>query len=511
MTRIGFIVIAWMMAAACAAVGPDYRKTEPPMPSSFGHLKEGTATVGAPSQRLFGPWWQELGDPVLDRLMDHAVKGSPDLRIALARVNQARALAGVRTYHLLPEGGPRGSYEAYRRSDATLPGQPGETPTPRRRGDLYEIGFDASWEIDIFGGLRREIEAAEADLDASEEAMRDVLVTLQGEVARNYVELRGQQLRMEIARSELHSRETHRAISESRFQAGLATQLELSRAQGERALAESRIPLLENAILASIHRLGILLGWEPMRLVPELSQPAPIPEIPLPLRIGLPSELLRQRPDVRKAERDVAAATARIGIATADLFPRFSLTGAFGYLDDDLDTLSWRSGHFWRIGPSFRWPILNFKRVLAGIEAREAVRDERLAHYEKVVLTSLEEVETALVTLSRERQRTEALSAAVEANQLAVALADELYRAGAQSYLAVLDAETALFSAQDLLAQSRQNRVLAFVALYKALGGGWQEETPMEGKAAVRGTGVSQEANERGGRHHDGDGRHRGS
>jgi NodT family efflux transporter outer membrane factor (OMF) lipoprotein len=268
-------------------------------------------------------------------------------------------------------------------------------------------------------------------------------------------------------------------IAESRFKAVLVSQLELVRAQGEVAVAQSRIPALENSVLATVHRLGVLLGREPTSLVPELSRPAALPEIPDNLAAGLPSELLRQRPDIRKAERDVAAATARIGVSTADLFPRFSLTGSFGYLDDDLDSLSWRSGHYWRVGPAFRWPILNFKRILSAIDASKAVRDETLAQYEKAVLTSLEEVENALVTLSREKRRTEALVEAVRANDSAVGLAQELYRVGAQSYLAVLDAEAALYNAQDQLAQSRQNRAVAFVSLYKALGGGWQD---MEGR-----------------------------
>ena len=238
-----------------------------------------------------------------------------------------------------------------------------------------------------------------------------------------------------------------------------------------------------------MHRLGVLLGREPTSLVPELSQAAALPEISENLRAGLPSELLRRRPDIRKAERELAAATARIGVSTADLFPRFSLTGSFGYMDDDLESLSWGPGHFWRVGPAFRWPILNFKRVLSAIDASKAVRDESLARYEKVVLTSLEEVENALVTLSREKRRAEALVEAVQANDTALRLAKELYRAGAQSYLSVLDAETALYNAQDQLAQSRLNRALGFVSLYKALGGGWQdfEWRPEGGALETRG------------------------
>lgn len=486
MKKIGLIFLAWVMVAgACAPVGPDYRRVDPPVPTSFGSLEPGISTGEAPQKKFLNAWWKVLQDPVLDRLIENAVKSNLDLRIARARVQQARALAGISASKLLPEGGPRGSYEAYHRSESAQPGQAdGTSPgLPKQRGNLYQVGFDASWEVDIFGGVRREVEAADADLRASEEALRDALVTLQGEVARNYVELRGQQLRMEIALNDLEARRANAAIAESRFKAGLVAQLELARAQGEVAIAESRIPFLESSILATVHRLGVLLGREPMDLVPALSQPAPLPLLPENLPAGLPSELLRQRPDIRKAEREVAAATAQIGVSTADLFPKFSLTGSFGFMDQDLENLSWRSGHFWSIIPAFRWPILNFKRILSSIDVSKAVRDESLARYEKVVLTSLEEVENALVSLSREKRRTGALVEAVQANDSAVKLAKELYTAGAQSYLAVLDAESALYDAQDQLAQSRQNRALGFVTLYKALGGGWQdiEEKPEGG------------------------------
>jgi outer membrane protein, multidrug efflux system len=473
---VPLIFVAMMALAGCAPVGPDYQKTEPAVPSAYGSVQTGISTCVAPGPCYCGSWWQVLRDPVLDQLMTRAVEGNPDIRMARARVQQARALAGVSAARLLPEGGPQGSYDVYRRSDVMVPTQTGgSTPSAfRRRGELYEVGFDASWEIDIFGGVRREMEAADADLDAAGEGLRDVLVTLQGEVARNYMTLRGEQLRMDIAQRELASRRTNAAITESRFNAGLVSHLELARAQGEVAVAESRIPSIENGILAAVHRLGVLLGREPGSLLSSLSPPAPLPTIPDDLPAGLPSELLRQRPDIRKAEREVAAATARIGVSTADLFPRFSLTGYFGYLDDDLDSLSWRSGHFWGFGPSIRWPILNFKRILSQIAAKEAVRDEALAQYENVVLLSLEEVENALVVLSREKRRAASLAVAVTANDEALNLARELYTAGAESYLAILDAESALFTAEDELARSRINRAVGFVSLYKALGGGWQ-------------------------------------
>jgi len=471
------LLAAAMTAQGCAPVGPDYRRAEPAVPSAYTALEPPIATSDPPGPCIGGSWWTMLQDPVLTRLIAQAVENNLDIRAAAARVQQARAMAGVSGARLLPEGGPQGSYDVYRRSDAAAPTREiGTSPTAlQRRGEFYLAGFDASWEIDIFGGIRREIEAAYADLEAAGEGLRDVLVTLQGDVVRNYLELRGAQLRVDIAQRELESRRTNASITQSRYDAGLVNHLELSRALGEVASAESRIPSLENDILTAVHRLGVLLGQAPASLIPELSPAAPIPAIPDKLPAGLPSELLRQRPDIRKAEREVAAATAGIGVSTADLFPRFSLTGSFGYLDDDLDSTSWRSGHYWGLGPSIRWPILNFRRILSEIAAKEAVRDESIAHYEKVVLLSLEEVENALIVLSTEKRRAAALSVAAAANEDALSMARELYTAGAVSYLAILDAESALYRAEDELALSRIHRAVGFVSLYKALGGGWRD------------------------------------
>ena len=300
-------------------------------------------------------------------------------------------------------------------------------------------------------------------------------MTLQGEVARNYLQIRGQQLRLKIAQDEVQTRKQNVELVQARFQAGLVNELDLARAKGALAAAQSIIPLIENNLREILHRLAVLLGQEPMSLVGELEEIRKLPEVPENLPAGLPSDLLRRRPDIRRTERELAAATARIGVSTAELFPKFSLTGSFGYQGNKVGDLPREGSNFWRIAPTFRWSILNFKRITADIEVNKAVREESLARFEKSVLVSLEEVENALVALSREKRRAEALEEAVQANELAFGLAMERYRVGIQSYLEVLDAETALYLAQDQLAQSRQNRAVALVSLYKALGGGWRE------------------------------------
>lgn len=477
--RFILLALILLVLAGCAPVGPDYRRVDPPVPARFGSLEPGISTGEKPGDRFLASWWKIFQDPVLERLIERAVAGNLDLRIALSRVEQARALMGISSSGLFPEGGFWGEAEAYRRSDSSRAGTaagsgaaPGESAG--KRGDLYLVGFDASWEIDFFGGIRRDIEASEANLEATEEALRDTLITLQAEVARNYVELRGQQVRLAIAQKERENWQANAEIAEARHAAGLSSQLELSRARGELAIAEARIPAFENLVLGVVHRMAILLGLEPRGLVTELQDATELPHVPDNLPAGLPSELLRRRPDIRKAERELAAATARIGVSTALLFPRFSLTGSFGYQSQHFSDLTQDFSHFWQIGPTFRWSILNLRRILSNIEASRAVREETLARYEKSVLVSLEEVENALVLLSREKRRSASLFQAVESNQAALSLATELYRSGTQSYLAVLDAESALYSAQNQLALSRQSRALGLIALYKALGGGWE-------------------------------------
>jgi NodT family efflux transporter outer membrane factor (OMF) lipoprotein len=462
--------------AGCYAVGPDYRKAEPPVPDRFSSLEEGISRGDSIPDAYLDAWWRVFDDPLLDALMKRLVSRNLDLRIASARLMQARAQAGVASSAFLPEGGITGEYQRVRRDEAAVLGA-AATAARGREQDFYLAGFDAAWEVDVFGGVRRQVEAATADLAASEEALRDTLISLRGELARNYFELRGFQLRIDIARQEVGIRRDNADITRERAKAGLASELDYARASGELASAEARIPALERAMKAAVFRIGVLLGQEPSGLEAEFRVTGALPAAPPDLPVGLPSELLRRRPDIRKAEREVAAATARIGVSTADLFPRFSLTGVFGYSASESGIMFRDESNFWSIGPTLRWPVLNFRRILSQIDVSKAFREEALARYEQSVLLALEEVENALVAISREKTRSESLAEAVRANDLAVQLAMDRYLAGVQSYLAVTDAQAALYAAEDQLAQSRQAQSLALVALYKALGGGWQEET----------------------------------
>lgn len=487
-TIAAFILLIACLLPACVSVGPDYEKKDYPVSGLFTSLEPGITTGAAPGIQYLDSWWTFFQDHVLDSIMAKAVQQNPDLLIAAARFRQARAQAMVSSSGLLPEGEVNGSYQRLRRTESPISvrgiSSDGESPSQdvivSREQDLYLTGFDASWEIDIFGGVRREIEAAYATLDGYQQGLHQALITLQGEVARTYIDVRGLQLRLDIASRQDRARRDYAEITEARAKAGLVSELDSARALGELASAEAIVPSLEQSMKGAIHRLGVLLGEEPASLEEQLLVSAPLPHISGDLPVGLPSDLLRRRPDIRRAERELAAATAQIGVSVAELFPKFSLTGSYGFQTDQGGRLLRDESNFWQIGPSFRWPILNFRRRLAQIEVSKAIRDESLARYEQTVLLSLEEVENTLVALSREKRRSQSLSESVIANDLAVKLALERYLAGLQSFLVVIDAQTALYSAEDQLAQSIENQAIAFISLYKALGGGWQDEYPFK-------------------------------
>ncbi|OQB38407.1 MAG: Toluene efflux pump outer membrane protein TtgI precursor [Candidatus Hydrogenedentes bacterium ADurb.Bin179] len=357
-------------------------------------------------------------------------------------------------------------------------GTEGAAKPPSRYSNLYQAGFDASWELDLFGGVRRATEAARAEIEAAEESRRSLLLMVAAEVARTYFDLRAYQNRLDISRKNIRTLEESLELVTARFNAGLTNELDVKRAEAQLATTRSTLPAMEYYVEQAIHRLGILSGREPGALRQELADAAPLPPAPPEVLVGLPSELLSRRPDVRFAERELAAATARIGVATADLFPRFSLTGSFSGADDTLAGLRLGANHLWSIGPAVQWPVFDAGRIRANIRIQNARQEQALLAYEKAVLYSLEDVENALVRYAKEQNRLVELTAAVQASQKALDIADDLYKQGLVNFLNVLDAQRTLFAAQDQRVQSQANVLTSLVALYKALGGGW--ETPLE-------------------------------
>jgi NodT family efflux transporter outer membrane factor (OMF) lipoprotein len=469
MTRRPILAASAAALLSACTVGPDYHPPETHVPDAFGELQ--AAEAAARAHVPVGAWWTTFKDPVLDSLVARAVHANPDLRSAAARVREARALRGIAAADLYPTVDATGGASRARTSETLGEGSGGTS-------NLFQAGFDAVWEVDVFGGTRRTVEAADADVGATIEDSRDVHVSLCAEVARNYMELRGAQRQTAIAQANLAAQSETLDLTRQRLAAGLATDLDVARSEAQVAATASTIPGFEADARFASHALAVLVDLPPTALVEELSKPAAIPAAPPEVPVGLPSELLRRRPDVRRAERRLAGATARIGAAVADYFPRFSLTGGVGLANDGkgdfLDARS-RTGS---IGGFVRWPVLDFGRVRSNVDAQNAREEQLAAEYETVVLTSLREVEDALVAIDTERARHVSLAAAEAASARAVGLANQLWTAGRTDFLSVLDAQRALFLAQAALVDSDRRAASNVVALYKALGGGWEVEAP---------------------------------
>lgn len=471
------VPISLLLAAATGCtVGAPYNRPPVAVPETFREAPALETGARTPLER----WWMGFEDPMLADLISRAVEGNLDLKIAAARVREARAARGIAASAALPRVDATAAYGRVSRSEAVPPfeaaGEEG-SPFGSRDQNVFEAGFDASWELDVFGGVRRDVEAAVAQVQATEESRRDVWVTMLAEVARNYTELRGAQRRLDLVDQTVQAQQETLDIATARFDAGLGSELDVARARALLETIGSERPELERIAWQAVYRIGVLLGREPESLAPTLETPGPMPLAPQ-VPLTLPSELLLRRPDLRRAERDLAAATARIGVARADLFPRFSINGSFGRLSENVGDLGSGSSQFWAIVPGLRWPIFSGGRIRANIRVQTARQEQMLLTYEGAVLLALEEVENGLSAHTRERRRREFLGASVVANRRAVELATERYVGGLESFLSVLDARRSLYAAEDRLAQSETRVVASLIALYKALGGGWNPDAP---------------------------------
>jgi multidrug efflux system outer membrane protein len=458
------------------AVGPDYRPPETKVPSTWDG--QNVVTPALPSKTTIDPvalveWWNAFNDPILSSLVEMAVRANLDVRLAEARIRQARAARGVAGAPLWPEVDASALYQRSQGSSET--GGGGAIATAGSLRNLWQAGLDATWEIDIFGGTRRGIEAATADLRAAVEDRRDVLVTLVGDVGSNYINLRGFQQQIDIARENLKAQKHNADIIQKRHDAGFVGGLDVANAKAQVATTEATIPVFESSARAAVYSLGVLLGREPAALEKDLAKAAPIPPTPLEIPVGLPSELLRRRPDIRRAEAQLHAATARIGVAVADFFPKFNLAGSFGFSASDVTRLDRWTSNFWSWGPSVTWPIFAGGRIYWNIKIQDALQEQALLTYEKTVLTALKDVETALVAYAKQQETRKSLSVAVVENRRAVDLAMQLYLAGKSDFLNVLIAQRSLFNTEDALALSTRTVDTNLIALYKALGGGWEK------------------------------------
>lgn len=470
-------ILLSFLIAGCT-VGPNYRRPETPVPQTWADVSDSLTAEPADIAR----WWMLFDDEQLNNLVDRALESNKDLQLAEARIRQARAQRRVTASSAFPTLDVSGSYSRAKRSSGfssfgTGPTSaiggfvPGGSPVAF---DLFQTGLDATWEADLFGGVRRAVEAANADIAASQENLNDVLVTLLGEVATNYFQIRGNQRRIEIARQNIETQRQTVEVAQGRFKAGLGSRLEVVQAEALLAATESQIPALDSAVKQSIHQLGVLLGAEPKALLPELSPPKPMPLAPPEVPVGLPSDLLRRRPDIRRTERQLAAATARIGVAVADLFPKLSLTGSAGYQSTQASEFIRPGNEFWSFGPGLSLPIFDAGRIRGNIQVQNALQEQALITYESTVLTALQDVENAIVVYADAKAARDALTRAVDASRQATQISQDLYQKGLTDFLNVLQSEAALYQTEDRLIQNEQQTLTALVALFKALGGGWE-------------------------------------
>jgi multidrug efflux system outer membrane protein len=461
MTLIRTLLIAASAAtvAACA-VGPKYSApVPPPVTLAQAHPTVTPAAVEA-------DWWKTFGDPELDSLIDRALAANLDVRVAVDRVREARSVFRDTQLDQLPRVTTGATYT---RSKAQQPG----VTTDRVDLKQADVGFDAAWEIDLFGRVRHEVEAARADAEAAQADLRDVQVTVVAEVARNYLELRGAQTRRAVAEENARTQRDTLKLTDVRFQVGSGDPVDVESARARLNATEAAVPLLRAQEAQAAHRLAVLIGVRPGSLDAELGPVAARADAaPTAIPIGDAANFLRRRPDVQAAERRLAAATARTGVATADLFPRLSVTGFVGFLSGDVSGLFKSGSRAWSVSPTLTWPGLDIGGARARLHAQEARGDASLALYDQTVLRAIEDLQNALVVYRERQTQVVSLSQQVAASRRAAELAHIRYKEGRIDFLRVLDAERTRLEAEDGLAAAQTAANVDVVGIYKALGGG---------------------------------------
>lgn len=463
--RRGACVAALLAVAlgGCAAVGPDYSEPQLAVPAGWS---AGTGT-DAMDAVLLARWWHGFGDPVLDRLVADALAANLDLAQARARLREARARRGVAGAALAPS------------VDASLSGSRSRSSGQSGSGstrELYSAGFDASWELDVFGGVRRSVEAAQADLEASVESLSDTRVSLAAEVALNYIDLRTAEQRLAIAEESIAYRGENHQIIRWRQQAGLVSELDLAQATTDLESTRAVLPPLRTAVIEAKNRLAVLLGRNPGELESLVHADRPIPLAAAEIVAAIPADTLRQRPDVRVAERRLAAQTARLGEAEAARYPSFRLSGSLGLEALELDALADRGANTHSLFGGITAPVFNAGRIAANIEIQDALVEQARLAYRAAVLAALEEVENALTAVANTDARRAKLAEAAAAARTTLAIAEYRYASGLADFLSVLDAQRTQLSLDEQLAGSTGELARAQIRLYKALGGGWSTE-----------------------------------
>jgi NodT family efflux transporter outer membrane factor (OMF) lipoprotein len=452
-------------------VGPEYRKPVAPVAYEWIDFND-PRVISQQNSVNGGAWWQSLNDPVLDQLVAQSYDQNLSLRAAGMRVMEARAQRGVAAGLLLPQF--QEAFGSYDRIQVSSKGNSVGLPAlPVRAFDFWSTGWNVGWELDVWGRFRRNLESAEANLDASIEDYDDILVCLVAETAAAYVEMREFEQRLAYARENVKTQQGSLELAESRFRNGRTSELDVTQAKSNLAQTEALVPVLKKGLRLANNRLCVLLGTPPRDLQPEIG-PAPIPAAPAEVIVGIPAELLRRRPDIRRAERQVAVQSAQIGVAAADLFPAFTINGSLGWQAKNFSDLFSSAANVGFVGPAFNWNILHYGRIRNNILAQDAKFQELAILYQETVLKANAEVEDAIVGFLQAQEQVQALREGVEASGRSVELALRQYREGTTDFNRVFNLQSILVSQQDELAAAQADVTLSLVRIYKALGGGWR-------------------------------------
>jgi outer membrane protein, multidrug efflux system len=477
-----------LILAGCT-LGPHYHRPQIEQPERWSAASgDSPYQATTEAQAALAQWWQQFNDAELNTLVNAALQDNLDIQTAAARIAQARAqrdvVAGAlwpsvsgaaRTYHF---GVPSDVQNLPQQLSSEVPQAGTAASTIRIPSylNIYQLGFDASWELDLFGQTRRAVEAANASTQAAVAARRGVIVSTLAELGNDYMQLRGTQMRLQIAQHTVELEQTLLELTQSRHNAGMASDLDVAQSQAQLQLSQAALAPLRSQILQSIHAMAVLLGRLPESMEQELSTPGAMPATPPAIPIGLPSQVLQNRPDIQQAERELAAATAAVGQAEAERFPSISLTGGTDLVSTQLNQLLHRGAWSWDVGASLTAPIFEGGRLAANQRAAQAAADQSVLQYRHTVLQAFGETEDALQNFQAASQQQEALAAAAQSQQVALDRATDVYRAGLGNFIDVLDADRSVASTRDQQAQSEEQRLASLVAIYKALGGGWQTQ-----------------------------------
>ncbi|MDA3918105.1 MAG: efflux transporter outer membrane subunit [Deltaproteobacteria bacterium] len=456
-----FSVLTMTFLGTGCTVGPDY--TPPESPRDLCQWQQPPEYGLSASRGKISQWWQSLNDSTLNELVDRGLSSNMDLDQARSRIREARAKRGIETAARFPVLNTSGS---------AIKTKEGENST----NELYDNEFDAAWEIDIFGRVSRKIEASTADMQASIEALRSVQVSLVAEIALNYVEMRSFQNRIRLTNATVEAQQKTLDVVTVRFNMQLTDVLAVEQARFNLAGSQAQIPPLQSDLQQTMNRLAVLTSEKPGSLNDILQDSSSVPTVPPEIAIGIPADLIRRRPDIRRAERDLAAQSARLGVAKADLYPRFTLNGTLQFSATDASSLFDRMSRLSSIGPAFQWNIFNAGSIRSNIKIQNERQEQALILYEQTILQALEEAENAIVAYARELDRRESLIKTVIAARKAENIAELLYQNGLKDFIYVLDAQRGLFASEDNLAISNAKVTTNLIRLYKTLGGGWAPE-----------------------------------